>query len=44
MAGAQQLVLGHYSKRYNDMNQHLHEAREVFANTIAGDEGMTIAL
>jgi ribonuclease Z len=44
MAGAQQLVLGHYSKRYNDMDQHLHEAREVFANTIAGDEGMTIAL
>jgi ribonuclease Z len=44
LAGVQQLVLGHYSKRYDDMSQHLADARKVFANTIAGDEGMTISL
>jgi ribonuclease Z len=44
MAGAQQLILGHYSKRYNDMEQHLAEARKIFANTIAGDEGLTVKL
>jgi ribonuclease Z len=44
MAGAKQLILGHYSKRYNDMEQHVNEARAVFENTIAGDEGMVIAL
>jgi ribonuclease Z len=44
MAGVQRLVLGHYSKRYDDMELHLREAREVFDNTVAGDEGMTIAL
>jgi ribonuclease Z len=44
MAGAKRLILGHYSKRYNDMEQHVNEARAVFENTIAGDEGMVIAL
>jgi ribonuclease Z len=44
LAEAKQLILGHYSKRYFDMEQHLAEAKQVFENTIAADEGMKIAL
>lgn len=43
-AGARLLVLGHYSKSYNDENRHLAEARAIFPNTIAADEGMRIDL
>lgn len=42
LAGVRRLVLGHYSARYDDMKQHLAEARAIFPNTIAADEGMTI--
>lgn len=42
MAGVRRLVLGHYSARYNDMEQHLADARAIFPDTIAADEGMTI--
>lgn len=41
-AGAIQLVLGHYSSRYKDLQPLLDEAREIFPNTLLGKEGMTI--
>lgn len=44
MAGAERLILGHYSKRYNDVTLHLEEARAIFPNTIAAQEGMHIEL
>lgn len=43
-AGVGQLVLGHYSKRYEDESQLLAEARAIFPDTIAATEGMTITL
>ncbi|MBD5210435.1 MAG: ribonuclease Z [Bacteroidales bacterium] len=43
-AGAQQLIIGHYSKSYNDESRHLAEARAIFPNTIAATEGMTVDL
>lgn len=39
-----QLILGHYSKSYDNEDQHLAEARAIFPNTILADEGMTINL
>lgn len=41
-AGAQRLLIGHYSKRYPEPDLLLAQAKEVFANTVATDEGMTI--
>lgn len=43
-AGAGRLLLGHYSKSYADESQHLAEARAIFPDTIAANEGMTIDL
>ena len=40
-AGVGQLLLGHYSSRYDNETQFLIEAKEVFANTLLGQEGMT---
>jgi len=37
-------MLGHYSKAYNTEAQHLAEARLIFPDTIAADEGLTIEL
>lgn len=37
-----QLVLGHFSKAYRNEEMHLAQARAIFPNTIAADEGMTI--
>ena len=37
-AGVRQLILGHYSSRYEDENILLNEAREVFENTILSNE------
>ena len=36
------LVLGHYSKSYHNEDTLLAEAREIFPNTIAATEGMSI--
>lgn len=44
MAGAELLILGHYSQRYEDAEQHLTEARAIFPNTTAAEEGMRIEL
>lgn len=41
-AGVGQLLLGHYSARYDDEGVLLAEARSVFANTILADEGLCV--
>lgn len=43
-AGARRLVLGHYSKRYDSEDSLLAEARAIFPETIASDEGMRLDL
>jgi ribonuclease Z len=43
-AGAKQLLIGHYSARYHDIEPLLKEAKEVFPNTIAAQEGVTIKI
>ena len=43
-AGARQLVLGHFSKRYADEVQHLKEAQAIFPNTIIAREGLELPL
>ncbi|MBW6479384.1 MAG: hypothetical protein K0B37_08155, partial [Bacteroidales bacterium] len=42
MAGAKQLMLGHYSARYDDMKLFEEEARTVFPDTILAQEGLCI--
>lgn len=42
--GAGQLLIGHYSAHYPDETVLLNEARAVFPNVIAADEGMKIKL
>ena len=44
MAGAKRLIIGHYSKRYEEPAELLPEALAIFPNTIAADEGMSIDL
>lgn len=44
LAGAEQLVLGHFSKSYHDEQRHLSEAREIFPNTLIAHEGMVLPL
>ncbi len=43
-AQAHQLLLGHFSGRYSDIEQHLREAQEIFPNTIAACEGEEYAV
>ncbi len=38
-AGAKELILGHFSNRYTDTQQHLNEAKEIFTNTLLAEEG-----
>lgn len=40
-AGAKQLLLGHFSSRYKSSDELIAEAREVFPNTLAAEEGRT---
>ena len=44
LAGAKRLVVGHFSKAYDDDQVFVDEAREIFPETIAAREGMTIDL
>jgi len=44
MAGVGRLVLGHYSKSYNNEELFLREASEEFPNVVAATEGMKIDL
>ncbi len=39
LANADQLILGHFSSRYKSVNPFLEEAKEVFPNTIAAEDG-----
>ena len=41
-AGAQRLVLGHYSQRYNSEQLHLEQARAIFPNTVLSNEGLKL--
>jgi ribonuclease Z len=41
-ANVKQLVIGHYSARYKDVESLLAEAKQVFPNTILGQDGMAI--
>lgn len=43
-AGAKQLLTGHYSSRYRDMEAFRREAEEVFPNVILNDEGLITEL
>lgn len=43
-AGVRQLVIGHFSSRYDNTDELVAQAREVFANTRAANEGMVIDL
>ena len=38
-ANVKRLIIGHYSKRYSDLNQLLFESREVFSNTFLSQSG-----
>lgn len=44
LAGAKQLMLGHYSSRYNDESILQKEAAEVFENTILAKEGLVVTV
>ncbi len=44
LAGAKQLMLGHYSSRYDDESILLKEASEVFENTILAKEGLVVTV
>lgn len=41
-ANVRQLVIGHYSARYKELESLLAEAKQVFPNTILGQDGMAI--
>ncbi|MDR1116420.1 MAG: ribonuclease Z [Tannerella sp.] len=43
-AGVKQLVLGHYSARYDDLTAFAEEAGSVFPNVILSEEGQTIVI
>lgn len=43
-AHANRLIIGHYSKRYTDVEILLREAGSIFPNVIAADEGLQIDL
>ena len=43
-AGVKRLVIGHYSARYENTAFLLDEAREVFPETILGNEGMVLSV
>lgn len=43
-ARVKQLLIGHYSSRYNDESTLLDEARNIFPNTLAAKENMKIVL
>ena len=43
-AKVEQLVIGHYSARYMNLNVLLDESKEVFENTILAEDGLQISL
>ena len=43
-ANAKQLIIGHYSSRYDDLQPLLEEAKKEFSNTLLGIEGTTYSV
>lgn len=43
-AGAQQLMLGHFSSRYKDLHPFLLEAQSIFSNTLLSEAGQTYSI
>ena len=43
-AGVKQLIIGHYSARYTDLNVLLNEAKEEFDNTLLAEDGLKISI
>ena len=43
-ANAKTLLIGHYSSRYNKTNKHIAEAKEVFENVFAVEDGFKFAI
>ena len=43
-SGVKKLLLGHYSSRYDTPEAILHEAREIFPNTITSKEGLIVKI
>lgn len=44
LAAVGQLILGHYSPRYPDLQAHVLEAQEEFSRVTAGDDGMVFSI
>jgi ribonuclease Z len=44
LAEAKQLLIGHFSSRYRDLQPLLSEARREFAETQLAEEGLTVEL
>jgi ribonuclease Z len=44
MANVKRLLIGHFSSRYNELDELLNEACAVFPDTELADEGMKIVL
>ena len=44
LASAKQLLIGHFSSRYKDESKILEEAKAIFPNTIAANEGLCIPI
>jgi ribonuclease Z len=42
LSGAKQLLIGHYSARYKEIDQLVAEARSVFPNTLGATDGMSV--
>jgi ribonuclease Z len=43
-AGANELILGHFSARYPDESILLNEAQQIFQNTILAKENLTVTI
>ncbi|UBM59731.1 ribonuclease Z [Marinilongibacter aquaticus] len=43
-AAVKKLVLGHFSSRYKNLDQHLIEAKSVFQNAVLAEEGKTYSI
>lgn len=43
-AGVKQLMVGHYSARYKDLELFINEAKEIFPDTFLAEEGMSITI
>ncbi|MBK9290555.1 MAG: ribonuclease Z [Bacteroidetes bacterium] len=44
LAEAKKLIIGHFSSRYKDADQLVHETEEIFSPAVAAMDGLTIAI